>query len=101
MFYKMSEITREFGVTVRALRFYEERGLLKPVRVGTHRRYTTDDRTRIASILRGRALGLTVTEIAEMLTSDGQLTLSEEEVDAQLRHLNRQKKEIETAIGKL
>ena len=43
MLYKVSEVTREFGVTVRALRFYEERGLLKPVRVGTHRRYTTDD----------------------------------------------------------
>ena len=63
MFYKMSEITREFGVTVRALRFYEERGILKPVRVGTHRRYTTDDKTRIASILKGEALGLTVQKL--------------------------------------
>ena len=54
MLYKVSEVTREFGVTVRALRFYEERGLLKPVRVGTHRRYTTEDKTRVASILKGK-----------------------------------------------
>jgi DNA-binding transcriptional MerR regulator len=101
MFYKVSEVTREFGVTVRALRFYEERGLLKPVRVGTHRRYTADDKTRIASILKGKALGLTVTEIAEKLTADGQLKLSLKEIDAQLRHYNRQRKEIDATIAEL
>jgi DNA-binding transcriptional MerR regulator len=69
--------------------------------VGTHRRYTTDDKTRIASILKGKALGLTVTEIAEMLTVDGQLKLSVKEIDAQLRHYNRQRKEIEATIAEL
>ena len=69
--------------------------------MGTHRRYTTDDKTRIASILKGKALGLTVTEIAEMLTVDGQLKLSVKEIDAQLRHYNRQRKEIEATIAEL
>ena len=91
----------EFGVTNRALRFYEERGLLKPIRVSNARVYSSQDRDRLATILEGKALGLTITEIAEALASGGDLTLSVEQIDAQMEYLKRQKAELDSAITKL
>ena len=99
--YPIGALMEEFGVTNRALRFYEEHGLLKPIRVSNARVYSSQDRDRLATILEGKALGLTITEIAEALASGGDLTLSVEQIDAQMEYLKRQKAELDSAITKL
>ncbi|MCX7898068.1 MAG: MerR family DNA-binding transcriptional regulator [Rhodocyclaceae bacterium] len=65
--YSIAELAREFGVTPRAIRHYEEQGLLEPKRMGQQRIYTRRDRTRLKLTLRGRRLGLSLAEIKELL----------------------------------
>ena len=65
--YSVTELCREFGLTPRALRFYEERKLLMPLRVGTTRVFSHRDRVRLQLILRGKRFGFSLTEIREML----------------------------------
>lgn len=60
--YSIRELADEFDVTTRTLRFYEEKGLLNPVRAGNSRAYSSADRTRLRLILRGKRLGLTLDE---------------------------------------
>ena len=61
--FSISELAREFDVTPRAIRFYEAEGLLSPSRQGQRRIYTARDRTRLKLTLRGKRLGLTLSEI--------------------------------------
>ncbi|MBI3370434.1 MAG: MerR family DNA-binding transcriptional regulator [Betaproteobacteria bacterium] len=63
----ISELSREFDVTPRAIRFYEDQGLLAPRRDGQRRIYTARDRTRLKLTLRGKRLGLTLGEIRELI----------------------------------
>jgi len=63
----ISELAREFDVTPRAIRFYEDQGLLSPRREGQRRIYTARDRTRLKLTLRGKRLGLTLSEIRELI----------------------------------
>ena len=65
--YSISELAREFDVTPRAIRFYEDQGLLAPRRDGQRRIYTLRDRTRLKLTLRGKRLGLTLSEIRELI----------------------------------
>jgi DNA-binding transcriptional MerR regulator len=65
--YTISELAREFALTTRAIRFYEDEGLITPQRVGRARIYGERDRVRIRLILRGKRLGLALAEIAEIL----------------------------------
>jgi DNA-binding transcriptional MerR regulator len=65
--YSISELAREFDVTPRAIRFYEDQGLLSPSRDGQRRIYTTRDRARLKLTLRGKRLGLTLSEIRELI----------------------------------
>jgi len=65
--YSISELAREFALTTRAIRFYEDEGLIAPQRVGRTRVYGERDRVRIRLILRGKRLGLALAEIAEIL----------------------------------
>ena len=65
--YSISELAREFDVTPRAIRFYEAEGLLAPRREGQRRVYTPRDRTRLKLTLRGKRLGLTLSEIRELI----------------------------------
>jgi DNA-binding transcriptional MerR regulator len=106
--YLISDLSREFGVTLRALRFYEDRGLLAPKRIGTMRIYSGKDRARLTVILKGKQLGFTLAEIQEMLAPShrgGQprmdLQLSLGKVDEQIAHLEVQRAEIDTAIAEL
>ncbi|WP_349367444.1 MerR family DNA-binding transcriptional regulator [Salinarimonas sp.] len=106
--YLISDLSREFDVTLRALRFYEDRGLLSPRRIGTMRIYSARDRARLSVILKGKALGFTLAEIQEMLDTDGRsdpgvvdLKLSVEKIDEQIAHLEAQKSEVEKAIAEL
>lgn len=65
--YSVTELARDLGVTPRTLRFYEDKGLLEPRRIGTTRVYSHRDRGRLALILRGKRLGFTLREIREWL----------------------------------
>lgn len=65
--YNIGELSREFGVTTRAVRFYEDEGLLSPTRDGTRRIFSTRDYTRLKLILRGKRLAFTLREIRELL----------------------------------
>ena len=65
--YSISELAREFDVTPRAIRFYEDHGLLAPKRDGQRRIYSPRDRTRLKLTLRGKRLGLTLSEIRELI----------------------------------
>jgi DNA-binding transcriptional MerR regulator len=65
--FSISELAREFDVTPRAIRFYEDQGLISPRRDGQRRIYTPRDRTRLKLTLRGKRLGLTLSEIRELI----------------------------------
>lgn len=65
--FTITELSREFGITPRAIRHYEEQGLLAPTREGQQRVYSKRDRTRLKLTLRGKRLGLTLTEIKELI----------------------------------
>ena len=65
--YTISDLAREFGITPRAIRFYEGEGLLSPERAGSKRIYSKRDRTSLRLILRGKRLGLSLAEIGELL----------------------------------
>lgn len=65
--YTIGELAREFGITPRAIRFYEDEGLIHPVRSGRSRIYGKRHRTRLGLILRGKRLGLSLAEIGELL----------------------------------
>lgn len=65
--YSIGDLAREFDVTTRAIRFYEDQGLLAPRREGQRRIYTPRDRARLKLTLRGKRLGLTLSEIRELI----------------------------------
>ena len=65
--FSISELAQEFDITPRAIRFYEDQGLLAPRREGQKRIYTPRDRTRLKLTLRGKRLGLSLSEIRELI----------------------------------
>ncbi|MET0376340.1 MAG: MerR family DNA-binding transcriptional regulator [Rhizorhabdus sp.] len=65
--FSISELAQEFGISARALRFYEEEGLITPVRDGSTRIYSRRDRARVVWILRGKSVGFSLEEIGEIL----------------------------------
>jgi len=103
--YSVSELAQEFSLTAQALRFYEEKGLLKPARSGRSRVYTYRDRARVLLIQRLRRLGFSLEDIAEYLglygSGDGQFAYGLEKIQARLADLNRLRGEIDTTITEL
>lgn len=99
----IGDVAREFGVTLRALRFYESKGLIAPQRSGAIRLYGRSDYERIVLILTGRRLGFTLAEIKQLVDGpDGKnLHLSREKCVEQINLLERQKRGIELALGEL
>jgi DNA-binding transcriptional MerR regulator len=69
--YSIGDLASEFGVTTRTIRFYEEKGLLDPERNGKHRVYSPSDRTKLRLILRGKRLGLSLDESADIILMYG------------------------------
>jgi DNA-binding transcriptional MerR regulator len=65
--YSIAELAREFAITARTIRFYEDEGLIKPRRQGLTRLYSVGDRTRLGWILRGKRLGFSLGEIKQLL----------------------------------
>jgi DNA-binding transcriptional MerR regulator len=68
----IGDLVSEFGITARAIRLYEEKGLLTPQRLGTQRVFTRRDRARLSLILRAKSLGSTLEEIKQYLDLYGQ-----------------------------
>ena len=83
--FTIGELSREFGVTLRALRFYENKGLISPHREGLSRLYSQGDRTRLALILKGKKLGFTLGEIRQMIAAE------EGDADAKTLGISREK----------
>ena len=65
--YTITELAREFGLTTRAIRFYEDHGLIAPKRAGRNRVYGNRDKVRLKLTLRGKRLGLSLSEIRELI----------------------------------
>jgi DNA-binding transcriptional MerR regulator len=101
----IGEVAREFSVSLRTLRFYEDRGLLQPRRHGASRFYSPADRTRMRIILKGKQLGFTLTEIRALINgarnveADIEEQLNAQQIADQIGHLERQRDEIDTAIA--
>jgi len=103
--FTIGDMARAYNVTLRALRFYEDRGLLKPIRYGVSRFYDAAARARFETILRGKQLGFTLTQIRAMLPAPAPsadatpaLALEEKQVLAQIAQLERKRKELDAAI---
>lgn len=106
--YTIRELAAEFDVTARTLRFYEERGLLSPARSGQTRIFSAADRTRLKLVLRGKALGFTLDESAELITmydpasdNEHQLQALIDKIREKKSQLQAQKQEIETLVAEL
>ncbi|MBX3453148.1 MerR family DNA-binding transcriptional regulator [Ferrovibrio sp.] len=106
--FSITELSHEFKVTARAIRFYEDKGLLQPSRQGMNRIYSRRDRARLILILRGKRLGFSLAEIREMLNlydlGDGQteqLRVTLKRSQDRLRALETQRRDVEAAIDEL
>jgi len=104
----VTRLARELGVTARTLRFYEDRGLITPLRHGNARTYTLRDRARMILILRGKRLGFSLREIKEYLdlyakgqTGAEQLRVLQAGVAKRLESLLEQQEAIELTIAEL
>ncbi len=104
----ISQMSRLYGVSLRTLRFYEDRGLIKPRREGNARYYRASDRTRMDMIVKGKKLGFTLTEISDLIggkgaseTPDLEERLQPQQIVNQISHLERQREEIDSAIARL
>ena len=107
-YYSITELTREFDISTRTLRFYEDEGLIHPERRGRTRVYRSADRHLIAQILRGRRIGFTVAEIREIVRvykeppgESGQLTMLMKKVDEKRNDLRQKRKDIDETIIEL
>jgi DNA-binding transcriptional MerR regulator len=102
----IGEMASEFRVSLRTLRFYEDRKLLRPRREGNARLYSPADCLRMQMILKGKQLGFTLTEIHELIgnyesSDDFEGKLKPQQIVAQIHHLERQRAEIDGAIARL
>ena len=92
--YSITDLSREFAVTPRTLRFYEEKGLLNPKRSGKNRIYSAGDRTRLRLILRGRQLGLSLEESAEVIGLYAPGTPNHEELRRLLQKIEEKRQQL-------
>lgn len=105
---RIGEMARSFGVTLRALRFYEDKGLLNPRRDGSTRLYSRRDQVRLKLILLGRKVGFSLREVKQMIdlydpkgSNAKQLRVALEKAEKQLGRLNKQKALLDEAISDL
>ena len=107
-FYSIGEMCDAFGVTARALRFYEDEELIAPERRGTTRLYTDRDRARLTWILRGKSVGFSLNDIRELLDlydvgdqQHTQMLATRDRCRDRINALHRQKKDIDATLAEL
>ena len=105
---KIGDVAKQFGVTLRTLRFYEDRGLITPQRDGNSRLYSRRDLARLRLILLGRKVGFTLREVKQMMDlydpasgNARQLRMVIEKSERQLSRLQKQREELDSAIDAL
>ena len=106
--WSIGELAAEFDTTLRTIRFYEDRGLLAPERVGTTRIFHDRERVRLQLILRGKRLGFTLTEIAHVLDlydeqpgERGQLEFLIADINRRRRTLEEKRQDLDEALAEL
>ena len=106
--FRIGQIAKQFGVTLRTLRFYEDKGLINPKRVGTTRLYSHRERARLKLILLGRKLGFSLRDVKQMMdlydpegSNFRQLKVTLEKSERQLERLEKQRESINEAIDEL
>ncbi|CDX16968.1 Transcriptional regulator, MerR family [Mesorhizobium sp. SOD10] len=107
-FVRIGEMAKKYGVTLRTLRFYEDKGLLNPHRDGSTRLYTRRDKARLKLILLGRKVGFSLRDVKQMMdlydptgSNTKQLRLALDKSEKQLARLQKQRALIDDAIGEL
>jgi DNA-binding transcriptional MerR regulator len=106
--FAIADLAREFGISTRAIRFYESKGLLNPERVGSTRVFRRRDRARLILILRGKRLGFSLRDISDYLslyeadrTQQAQVSLLVEMVDQRMMMLEQQLGDLQTTLTEL
>ncbi len=106
--FTITDLAQEFDVTTRAIRFYEDQGLLSPARKGQQRIYSQRDRTRLKLILRGKRLGFSLGEVAEIVElydtepgEVGQLDFFLDKIRERRATLEQQREDIEVTLAEL
>jgi len=106
--FSISDLSQEFEVTTRAIRFYEDEGLLEPRRKGRRRVYTVRDRVRLKLILRGKRLGFSLSEIGDIITmydsepgEAGQLHYFINKISARRTVLKQQRDDTDVTLNEL
>lgn len=106
--YSISELAREFGITTRTIRFYEDKGLLNPKRRGQTRIYSPEDRVRLKLILRGKRLGFSLEESREIIDMYDPASGNVEQlrrliaaIEQKRAQLEQQLRDIQTMMGEL
>lgn len=107
-FYSITELTREFGISTRTLRFYEDEGLIQPVRRGRTRLFRPADRHLVRQIIRGRRLGFSIAEIREIIQmyreppgEVGQLKLMIRRIQEKREQLRQKRRDLEETLNEL
>lgn len=107
-YYTITELTREFEVSTRTLRFYEDEGLINPVRRGRTRLFRPADRHLIKQILRGKRLGFSINEIREIIQMYkeppgvvGQLNLMIQRINEKREDLRQKRRDLEETLSEL
>ncbi|MEM9734018.1 MAG: MerR family DNA-binding transcriptional regulator [Pseudomonadota bacterium] len=107
-FYTITELTREFNVSTRTIRFYEDEGLIKPVRRGRTRLFRPTDRVLLKQILRGKRLGFSIAEIREIIEvykapsgEEGQIKLMIERINEKRSELEQKRRDIEETMREM
>ncbi|MGN6465710.1 MAG: MerR family transcriptional regulator [Rhizobiaceae bacterium] len=107
-YYSITELTREFGVSTRTLRFYEDEDLIHPVRRGRTRLFRPSDRQLIRQILRGKRLGFSIAEIREIVQmyreppgEVGQLKLMIRRIEEKREDLRQKRRDLEETLAEL
>lgn len=105
---RIGDMAKAYGVTLRTLRFYEDKGLISPRREGSSRLYSRRDRVRLKLILLGRKIGFSLRDVKQMLdlydpvgTNAKQLRLTLEKSEKQMGRLKKQRSAIDEAISEL
>ena len=107
-YYTITELTREFDISTRTLRFYEDEGLVQPVRRGRTRLFKPSDRHLIRQILRGKRLGFSISEIREIIQmyktppgEIGQLKLMIKRIEEKREDLRQKRRDLEETLAEL